>query len=132
MAGIKIKANSLPADAADVFRSIDCDESAEAVKAGPGVLYGGIIISASDTIRFLKVYNRELARVTVGTTTPKMTIPIPTTGTADQGAGFTLNLPPCGIGFDEAITVAVTTDLDEDDSPGAPDANDVIVQLWYK
>jgi len=132
MAGIKIKANSLAADGADVFRSIDCDESAEEVKAGPGILYGGIVINTSDTIRHMKLYNRTLARVTVGTTTPFMTIPIPTTGTADEGSGFTLNIPLCGIGFDEAITVAVTTDLDEDDSPGAPDANDVIVQLWYK
>jgi hypothetical protein len=114
----------------DIFRSIDLDESEEEVKATAGQLYGGIAINLSSSVRYLKFYNATAANVTVGTTTPVLTIPIPTPGSAN-GAGFTLPIPAQGVAFSTAITVAATTALADNDT-GAPGANEVVLNLFYK
>jgi len=111
-----------------MFRSIDLDESEEAVKASAGQLYGGIILNMSASVRYLKLYDATVANVTVGTTTPDLTIPIPTLGDTN-GAGLTLDIPAQGLAFANAITVAATTDLE---SNGAPGANEIIAALFYK
>lgn len=118
------------AGGADTFRSIDLDESEEQVKGSGGVLYGGIVLNMSASVRYMKFYDAPAAAVTVGTTTPLMTIPIPTNGDTN-GSGWTPTLPICGVGFDNGITVAVTTGLADNDT-GAPGANEIVVVLWYK
>ncbi len=112
-----------------VFRSIDLDETEEAVKATPGTLYGGIIINMTAATLYLKLYNATVADTTVGTTTPYMTIPIPTQGDTN-GSGVALPIPPQGVAFSAAITAAVTTALADADT-GAPAANACVVNLWY-
>jgi hypothetical protein len=113
-----------------IFRSLDVDESEDEVKATAGTLYGGIVMNMTAAVLYLKFYNAAAAAVTVGTTTPVMTMPIPTLATTN-GAGFTLPIPSCGIQFDTGICVAVTTALADADT-GAPGANSVIVNLWYE
>jgi len=117
-------------DGCDVFRSIDLDESEEAVKATPGVLHGGIVINLAATVIYLKFYNATVANTTVGSTTPFMTIPIPAEA-SNLGNGFILPIPDKGITFSAAITVAATTGVADNDA-GAPGANEVVINLWYK
>jgi len=111
-----------------IFRSIDLDESEEEVKATAGQVYWLHCINLAASLRYLKFYNATAASVTVGTTTPVMTIPIPTQGDTN-GAGFTLAIPN-GIAFSTAITAAATTGIADADT-GAPGANEVIINLGY-
>jgi len=62
--------------------------------------------------------------VTVGTTTPVLTFPLPA-----SGAGHISFAVP--VKFGTAITVAATTGLADNDT-GAPSANDVILNVFYK
>lgn len=107
-----------------IFRSIDLDETEEQVKGSAGQVYGWYIFNAdaSDTL-YVKFYNATAANVTVGTTTPVMTIPVP------SGAGANVEFTN-GIEFDTAITVAATTGIADSDT-GAPAANEVIVNVFY-
>lgn len=107
-----------------IFRSIDLDETEEDVKTSAGQLYGWYIYNAASSVRYVKLYNATAASVTVGTTTPVMTIPIPATSGAN--VEFTN-----GIAFSTAITAAATTGVADSDT-GAPGANEVIVNLLYK
>lgn len=107
-----------------VHRTIDLDESEEEVKATAGQLYGYYFFNAAASTRYIKFYNATAANVTVGTTTPFMTLPIPT------GAAGHVDYP-VAIAFDTAICIAATTGLADNDT-GAPSANDVILNVFYK
>ncbi len=111
-----------------LYKNIDVDESEDAVKASAGQVYWIHAINLATTPRYLKIYNATVASVTVGTTVPDLTFPIPSQGDAN-GAGFTLAIPN-GIAFGTAITIAATTGVADNDS-GAPGANEVIVNLGY-
>lgn len=106
-----------------IFRSIDLDETEEEAKATAGQVYGWYIYNAASSVRYVKLYNATAASVTVGTTTPVMTIPIPATSGAN--VEFTN-----GIAFSTAITAAATTGVADSDT-GAPGANEVIINLLY-
>lgn len=107
-----------------LFRTIDLDETEEDVKTSAGTLYGYFIFNAAATTRYVKFYNATAANVTVGTTTPVMTIPIP--------AGAAANVEfSNGIGFSTAICIAATTGVADADT-GAPAANDVVMNVFYK
>ncbi len=107
-----------------VFRSLDLDETEEEVKATGGNVYGYFIYNNSASTMYLKFYNATAASVTVGTTTPVMTFPIPAGSAANVGF-------PYPVSFSTAITVAVVTGV-ADSSTGAPAANDCIVNIFYK
>jgi hypothetical protein len=128
-------ANPLPvrvlpvaAGGCDIFRSLDLDESEEEVKGSAGTVYGIIFANLATSTRFLKFYNATAANVTVGTTTPVLTIPIPG-NSADDITGL-ISFPQ-GIAFSTAITVAATTGIGDSDT-GAPGANEVVVNVLYK
>lgn len=106
-----------------IFRSLDLDETEEEVKATAGSLYWLRWQNRSAAERFLKIYNATAASVTVGTTTPVITIPLP------AGSGETTTIPH-GLYFSTAITVAVTTGIADADT-GAPGANDVVINIGY-
>lgn len=110
-----------------LYKNIDVDESEDQVKATGGQIYWIHAINVSATTKYLKVYNATAASVTVGTTVPDLTFPIPANSTT--GAGFVLQVPN-GIAFGTAITIAATTGVADADS-GAPGANEVIVNLGY-
>jgi hypothetical protein len=106
-----------------IFRSIDLDETEEEVKATAGQVFGWYIFNAAATTHYVKFYNATTANVTVGTTTPVLTIPVP--------AGSAANVfTETGIAFGTAITAAATTGVADNDT-GAPAANAVVVNILY-
>ena len=112
-----------------IFRTLDLDETEEDVKTSAGQIYGIFAINTTNAALYLKVYNATAASVVVGTTAPVMTLPVPGNNDTD-GAGFWLSLP-VGIAFDTAISAAATTGVADADT-GAPGANALIVQIFYK
>lgn len=122
--GLGIVQRPETANGLTIFRSLDLDESEEEVKASAGNLYGVWFGNQATSVRYLKLYNATAANVTVGSTTPVITQPLPATS-----AGW---LPlPIGISFGTAITAAATTGVADADT-GAPSANDVVVNIYYK
>jgi len=111
-----------------LYKNIDVDESEDQIKGTAGQIYWIHCMNLKASVLFLKFYNATAANVTVGTTVPDLTFPIPTQGDTN-GAGFVLVIPN-GIAFDTAITVACTTGVADNDS-GAPGANECIVNLGY-
>jgi hypothetical protein len=117
---------------AEVFRSIDLDESEEEVKGKEGIVLGYDATNMSASPLYLKFYDAASSDVTVGTTTPKMSYPIPTNGdTNGSGRAQGPEFGPNGVPFWNGITVAVTTGLADNDT-GAPGANEAIVHVYYK
>lgn len=112
-----------------IFRSLDLDETEEEVKATAGQVYGCWFTNTATATRWLKFYNATAANVTVGTTTPVITLGLPG-NTSDDIAGVLMG-GAHGIAFGTAITVAVTTGVADNDT-GAPGANDVILNVFYK
>jgi hypothetical protein len=112
-----------------IFRSLDIDESEEEVKATAGTVYAVWFSNMATSTRFLKFYNATAANVTVGTTTPVLTLAMPG-NSSDDVSGVLAGIPQ-GIKFDTAICVAATTGLADNDT-GAPSANDCIVNVFYK
>lgn len=112
-----------------IFRSIDLDETEEEVKATAGQVFGVWFTNTATSTRWLKFYNATAANVTVGTTTPVITLGLPG-NTSDDISGVLLG-GDHGIAFGTAITVAATTGVADNDT-GAPAANDVIVNIFYK
>lgn len=111
-----------------LYKNIDVDESEDEIKGTAGQVYWIHAMNLSASVLFLKLYNATAANVTVGTTTPDLTFPIPTQGDTN-GAGFVLSIPN-GIAFGTAITVAATTGVADNDS-GAPGANTVVLNMGY-
>ena len=110
------------------YKNIDVDESEDQIKGAAGQIYWIHCMNLKASTVFLKIYDLTAAAVTVGTTVPDLTFPIPTQGDTN-GAGFTLSVPN-GIAFGSAITIACTTGFADNDS-GAPGANECIVNLGY-
>lgn len=115
-----------------IFRSIDLDESEEEVKATAGQVYGVVFTNTATSTRFLKFYDATAASVVVGTASPP-SVPVITIGlpgnASDDVSGVIMF--PYPIAFDTAITVAATTAVADTDT-GAPGANEVIVNIFYK
>lgn len=111
-----------------IFRSIDLDETEEEVKATAGQVFGMWVTNTATATRWIKFYNATAANVTVGTTTPVITWGIPGNSSDDISALFS---GTNGIVFGTAITVAATTGVADNDT-GAPGANEVIVNIFYK
>ncbi len=110
-----------------LYKNIDVDETEDQVKGSAGQIYWIHAINLNASARYLKIYNATAASVTVGTTVPDLTFPVPANSTT--GAGFVLSVPN-GIAFSTAITIAATTAVGDADS-GAPGANEVIVNMGY-
>jgi hypothetical protein len=127
---VKVTLQAVAAGGCSIHKTLDLDESEEEVKASAGQVYGMIFHNLAATKRYVKFYDQTAANVTVGTTTPVMTIPLQTTGTTD-GAGWSPVIPVMGIPFSNGICVAATTGLADADT-GAPGANEVIGTIWYK
>lgn len=111
-----------------LYKNIDVDQTEDQVKGTAGQVYWIHAVNLAAAPRFLKFYNATAASVTVGTTVPDLTFPIPSQGDTN-GAGFVLAIPN-GIAFSTAITIAATTGVGDTDA-GAPGVNEVIVNLGY-
>lgn len=106
-----------------IFRSLDLDETEEEVKATAGQVYGYYVSNSGAAAAYLKFYNATAASVTVGTTTPVLTLLVPAGAAANVGL-------PYPVAFSTAITVAATTGVADSDTTG-PAANEVIVNIFY-
>lgn len=111
------------------LKVLDSDESEDEIKGSAGQLYDLYCFNSTNAILYVKLYNATAANVTVGTTTPVLTIPVPANNDTD-GAGVTLRWPT-GLVFDTAITIATTTGLADNDT-GAPGANAMTLAGSYK
>lgn len=107
------------------FKTLDLDETEEDVKTSAGTVYGFYVYNAASTVRYLKWYNLAAASVTVGTTVPVETMPVP------PASGIMMSPASLGIEYTVAICVAATTGLADADT-GAPGTNDVFLTVWYK
>jgi len=106
-----------------IFRTLDADETEEAVKASAGQVFGWYIYNDGAAEVYVKLYNDTVANVIVGTTTPVLTLPVP--------AGSAANvLGEIGIAFSAAITIAATTGVADADT-AAPAANQVVANIFY-
>jgi hypothetical protein len=110
------------------FRSIDLDETEEDVKTAAGQVYGLWVTNTATATRWIKFYNDTAANVIVGTTVPQITWGI-AGNSSDDISGLTGSA--MGIIFTTAICVAATTGVADNDT-GAPGANEVVVNLFYK
>jgi hypothetical protein len=117
------------AGGATPYQNLDVDETEDDVKTSAGRVFWVHAMNLSATKKYLKFYNATAANVTVGTTTPVLTLPLPTMGDTN-GAGFTINFGDVGVQFDTAICIASTTGFAVADT-GAPGTNEVIVNLGY-
>lgn len=106
-----------------IFRTLDADETEEAVKAAAGQVFGWYLYNDGATEVYVKLYDASVATVVVGTTTPVMTIPVPPGSAANV-------VSPIGIAFATAITIAATTGVADNDTT-APAANQVVANIFY-
>lgn len=107
----------------DIYRSLDVGTTGVLVRGAPCRVHGYQIHNQSTSIRYIKLYNVSTAP-TVGTTTPAMTIGIPaSTQIAEEFQG--------GIYFATGIGIGGTTGI-ADGNSGAPTANDISINLFYK
>lgn len=106
-----------------VARDINPGVTGVLVKAKPGGVSGWFLFNVATSIRYLKLYNKATAPLS--SDTPLMTIDIP--------AGLGANLPPGPgeIDFTVGIGYRVTTGVADNDT-GAPTANDVQLNLFYR
>ena len=105
------------------LQNLDVDETEDAVKASAGQLFGWYIYNDGAAEVYVKFYNATTANVTVGSTTPLITLGIP--------AGSAANVfNDIGIAFDTAITIAATTGATVADT-GAPATNQVVATVFY-
>jgi len=121
---LNVKSEPLASGGLDTFRSVDVDESEEEIKSTAGQVFGWFLFNGASSTLYVKFYNATAASVTVGTTTPFLTIPIP------AGAGANVEFMH-GIEFDTAITIAATTGVADSDT-GAPGANELVANVFYK
>lgn len=96
--------------------------TAQVIKASAGNLYGYFLYNPEAAVTFVHFYNTAAASVTVGTTNPLFTIPIP--------AGSAANLTyPYPVSFSNAgWSIAATTTAGGNTAP----ATGVSAVVWYK
>ena len=104
------------------FRNLDVDESGDLVLGLKTRLKGYHIYNNASSTRYIKFYDKKIAP-TVGTDTPKMTVPLP------AGSAANIMFGEDSVPFDYGIGVGATTAVADNDT-GAPGANDVVV-LFY-
>jgi hypothetical protein len=104
-------------------QQLDIDETEDEIKGTAATLYGWYLYNDGASEVYVKFYNATAANVTVGSTTPLITLGIP----AGSGANVFSDI---GIAFGTALTVAATTGAAVADT-GAPANNQVIGTIFY-
>lgn len=110
--------------AARKYSNIDLDETGIAAVPRGCTLVGYYIYNAASSVRYVKFYDL-VAAPTVGTTVPVLVFPIPAT----SGANAFLEAGICD--FVKGMGIGASTGVANNDS-GAPSANDVQVNLFWK
>ncbi len=107
------------------YKNLDVDETEDDIKTSAGKLFWLHVMNLASATRYLKVYDNVAASVTVGTTVPVLTYPIP-----GNTLGFTIGFGPQGTQFSTGICIAATTGLADNDT-GAPGASEIVVNAGY-
>ena len=105
-----------------VYRTLDGQPTGVSVKASVGQLGGWFLSNNNAAVRYVKLYDKATAPAS--TDTPLLTLLLPANSAANL-----LAVP--GIDFAAGIGIRVTTGVADSDT-GAPSANDVVVNLFYK
>lgn len=108
---------------AAIYRNLNVGATGASVKGTPGQAYGYVVGNQAGATRWLKLYNKATAP-TVGTDTPVMTVQLPPGVSTGQ---FAIS---DGIAFGLGIGVGATQLLADADTT-APNANDVVLNLFY-
>lgn len=95
------------------FRSAAVQNTAVAVKSTPGYIFKIIAQNYDAALRYIQVYNDVAANITVGTTVPTKTIPLPASGAVIDDTVY-------GQWCSKGISIAVT--VNNDGSGAAPTA----------
>jgi len=120
---IAVLSSSVDTEGYSVIQNLDIDETEDAIKASAGKLHGYYIYNDGAAEVYVKIYDNTVAGVTVGSTTPLMTLGIP----AGSAANWSTDV---GLPFATAITVAATTGATVADT-GAPATNQVVATFYY-
>lgn len=113
-----------------VNRNFDVDETEDNISTSPCQLYILHLVNNAATIMYVKLYDEVAANVTVGTTTPKLTIPLPPRSASGNPCIWPVAFPH-GVPFATALCIAATTARADNDT-GAPATNDVEAYSYYK
>jgi hypothetical protein len=116
-----------PKGGCKMFTSVDLDESEEDPASGPVTIYGIYAWNVTAAPLWLQMFNTNT--VTVGTTAPDNNFMIPANADSD-GAGVVIPIPVCGLAYDTALTVAITTGSGTNN--GAPGAGDAGIVILYQ
>jgi len=92
------------------------------VTTSPALLKGYYIYNQDTATRFLHIYNTTDTAITVGTTTPRLSLPVPGLSAAN------LTFPEPGLQFDSAMSVAVTVAISDTVAP----TTGMVVNIWYE
>jgi len=89
------------------FYDETADETLAAIKTDSGYLFFVQLSNIDSAGYFLQLFDAAVGDVTLGTTTPTLSLPVPPGDATDEGASIHEFDPP--IRFKTAITYAVTT-----------------------
>lgn len=109
----------------DTFRNAALSNTDVAVKASAGRVHGYNFFNPGTALAYVHFYDLATADVTVGTTTPKLSIALPSSATAQVGVDTGLGGPP--ITFATAITVAASTTPGGGTAPGTA----IVANIFY-
>jgi hypothetical protein len=104
------------------YRTLDCQPTGVNIKSSAGEIAGWYISNQASSVRYVKLYDKATAPAS--TDTPLLTIAIPANSAANV-------LAPAGVNTTSGIGIRGTTGVADNDT-GAPTANDIIVNLFYK
>lgn len=92
--------------AASIFRDVALTNTAVAIKASSGRVLSGHFFNPGSALAYLHFYNVAAASVTVGTTVPVYSIPLPSNANGSVADDW---VPPHPIPFATAISMAAST-----------------------
>jgi hypothetical protein len=106
----------------NTYCNLNLGTTGQVIKNAPGEVGGWYLANNAAAVRYVKLYDQATAPDQ--TATPKLTIAIPANSAANV-------LAPAGVDFTAGISARATTGVADNDT-GAPSANDVIVNIFYK
>src|SRR4051812_11748720 len=106
----------------NTYRTLDGQPTGVNVKASAGQVGGWFLSNNASSVRYVKLYDKATAPTSGDT--PKLTLLVPANSAANV-------LAVAGIDFTVGLGVRVTTGVADNDT-GAPTANDVVVNLFYR
>jgi hypothetical protein len=110
----------------DTHFDSDGDNSAQAARTTGTRLFGIEVSNTNTADAYLQLFNTSTSGVTVGSTTPKLSLLVPAGSGSNDGAmdkDFT-----DGIEFDTALTYACTTSATGSGDP----STGLILNLWFR